>query len=189
MSTPALLIVDVQQGFDNADYWGPRNNPQAETNIARLIAAWRHANRPLIHVQHNSTNPQSPLRPNQPGNHLKPEATPLPHEPLFTKTVNSAFIGTNLETYLHQHNITHLVIVGLTTDHCISTTTRMAANLGFTTTLIADATATFDRLGPDGTPYTAHQIHQIHLASLNEEFCTVLTTDDILATLPSGETT
>lgn len=182
MENPALLIIDVQQGFDDP-IWGKRNNPNAEANIALLLAKWRAHKRPIIHVRHSSVEANSPLRPNTPGWAFKAEAQPLPTEKQFQKTVNSAFIGTDLESYLHAQNITALVIVGLTTDHCVSTTTRMAGNLGFDTTLISDATATFDRAGHDGTHYSAKEIHNIQLASLNGEFCVVRSTADILENL------
>lgn len=172
----ALLIIDVQQGFDDP-IWGQRNNPDAEANISRLINLWRSEKRPIIHIQHCSVAPGSPLRPEHPGCQFKPEATPIEGEPVFKKTVNSAFIGTKLESHLKDNGIEHIVIVGLTTDHCVSTTTRMAGNLGFKVLLVSDATATFDRMGPDGKKYMAEDIHSIHIASLHGEFCNVITTD------------
>ena len=172
----ALLIIDVQQGFDDPK-WGQRNNPDAEANISRLINLWRSEKRPIIHIQHCSVAPGSPLRPEHPGCQFKPEATPIEGEPVFKKTVNSAFIGTKLESHLKDNGIEHIVIVGLTTDHCVSTTTRMAGNLGFKVLLVSDATATFDRMGPDGKKYMAEDIHSIHIASLHGEFCNVITTD------------
>ncbi len=179
MSKTALLLIDVQQGLDEP-YWGERNNPQAEANITRLLKHWRERGDPVIHVKHNSTEPNSPLRPGLPGNAIKAEALPLASEPVFEKTVNSGFIGTDLESYLHQQQINDLVIVGLTTDHCVSTTTRMAGNLGFSVKLVADATATFDRTGADGNYYSAETMHQVNLASLNGEFCSVVTTSELL---------
>ena len=179
MEKLALLIVDVQKGLDDPKY-GQRNNLEAEANIAALLGHWRSQKRPVIHVKHNSTAPNSPLRPELPGNAIKPEAMPLAHERLFEKTVNSAFIGTDLEAYLHQNEISSLVIVGLITDHCISTTVRMAANLGFDTTLVSDATATFERIGHDGNHFTAEQMHNINLAALNGEFCTIKTTQELI---------
>ena len=179
MSNEALLVIDVQKGFDDPS-WGNRNNPQAESNIALLLSVWRRKHLPVIHIQHCSVEPDSPLRPNQPGNDFKEESLPIAGEERFTKTVNSAFIGTKLEQYLRDQSITNLVIVGLTTDHCVSTSTRMAGNLGFNVTLVSDATATFDRMGHDGAEYSVDDIHSIHLASLNNEFCQVGSTEWVL---------
>jgi nicotinamidase-related amidase len=179
MRRPALLLVDVQRGFDDPR-WGKRNNPDAESNIAKLLSEWRKRKLPIIHVRHCSVEPSSPLRPGQPGNDFKEEAQPLPGERQFNKSVNSAFIGTELETYLQDQGISSLVIVGLTTDHCVSTSTRMAANLGFKVTLISDATATFDRKGKNGALYSADEIHKINLVSLDGEFCVVRTTGEVL---------
>lgn len=177
---PALLLIDVQEGIDDPRH-GLRNNPGAEANIARLLATWRARGRPVIHVRHDSTDPDSVLRPGLPGNAIKAVAIPLPGEPLFAKHVNSAFIGTELERHLRERGITTLVVAGLTTDHCVSTTTRMAANLGFTVTVVSDATATHERVGPDGVHHAAEAMHQLALASLHEEFATVLPTAEVLA--------
>lgn len=175
----ALIIVDMQEGFNDA-IWGNRNNPQAEENIAKLLAAWRQANRPIFHVQHLSTYPHSPLRPGQPGCEIKAIAKPHSSEPVIQKQVNSAFIGTDLEARLRQQTIEILIITGLTTNHCVSTTARMAGNLGFDTYVVSDATATFDRIGPDGKLYTAEEIHAVSLANLHEEFATIIDTDSLL---------
>ncbi len=179
-SPPALLVIDVQQGLDDP-YWGARNNPDAETTMASLLAAWRQSSWPVIHVQHMSKNPHSPLRPELPGNAIKPEVEPVPGEPVFQKDVNSAFIGTTLEAHLRREGIRALVMVGLTTDHCVSTTARMAANLGFDVIVVEDATATFERMGPDGVAYSAEQMHRLALASLHEEFGQVQSAAEVLA--------
>jgi len=179
-ASPALLVIDVQQGLDNPRL-GPRNNPDAEKRIADLLAAWRAAGRPVIHVQHMSVEPNSLLRPGLPGNTIKKEALPIAGEPLFQKNVNSAFIGTDLEKYLRSHGIENLVMVGLTTEHCISSSARMAANLGFNVTVVADATATFGRRGFDGTHYSAELVHGVELASLKGEFATVRNSSEVLA--------
>lgn len=184
-SDTALLLIDIQQGLDEPRY-GPRNNPDFERNVAALLAAWRGAGRPVLHVQHMSVTPGSPLRPGLPGNAFKPEAMPADGEPVFQKHVNSAFIGTDLEAHLRARGIGGVVIAGLTTDHCVSTSARMAANLGFRTVVVSDGTATHGRAGPDGTPYTAEQIHGAELASLHGEFATVRTTAQVLAELGPG---
>jgi len=178
----ALMLVDVQRGLDDPS-WGERNNPGFEATLARLLAAWRRTGRPLFHVQHHSRRPTSPLRPDRPGVAFKAEAQPLPGEPVLTKHHNSAFIGTDLEPRLRAAGIDTLVVAGLTTDHCVSSTVRMAANLGFETFLVADATATHDRVGPNGRRFSAEELHDAALASLHGEFATVLDADAFLARL------
>lgn len=168
-----LLLVDLQQGFDDPS-WGRRNNPAMEARIAELLGGWRASERPVIHARHLSTSPTSPLRPGQPGALLKPSTAPWPGEPLIEKQVNSCFIGTSLEKDLRSRGRDTLVIVGLTTNHCVSTTARMAGNLGFDAWVISDATATFDRVGPDGIEYRAEQLHASALCDLHGEFATVI---------------
>lgn len=178
---PALLLIDIQKGFENEKYWGGnRNNTDAEEKCARLLAVWRKLGLPVFHIMHGSRNPDSPLHPSKPGFELHDSIVPLASEPVIVKDVNSAFIGTDLEEKLKKKGISTLVIAGLTTNHCISTTTRMAGNLDFNTYLVADATATFDRKGLDGRIFDAELVHQTTLASLNEEFATVLTTHELL---------
>lgn len=174
-----LIVVDVQQGFLDPS-WGPRNNPDAEANIARLIAAWRRTGRPIRHIHHSSRSPAGTFYRGTPGHEIKPEATPLPGEPIHLKEVNSGFIGTSLERDLRADGVDTLVIVGLTTNHCVSTTVRMAGNLGFATYVVEDATATFDRLGLGGEVRPAADVHAAALSDLSDEFATVVRTDDVL---------
>lgn len=166
--------------------WGKRNNPDAELKVALLLLEWRKQNLPVIHIQHCSLDPKSPLRAGLSGNEFKDEAKPIIGETVFKKSVNSAFIGTELKEYLEESGINSLVIAGLTTDHCVSTSTRMAGNFGFDVTLVSDASATFDRKGEDGIHYSAEQIHKIHLASLNDEFCVVKTSEEVLSSISSN---
>lgn len=180
---PALILIDIQKGFDTPGYYGghPRNNPEAEQNAHRILEHWRQRQWPLFHFQHCSVKPGSPLAESHPGNAIKDEVKPLPGEPLIKKSVNSAFIGTNLKERLDAQGITDLVIIGLTTQHCVSTTVRMAGNLGYNTTVISDATAAFGATAVDGTIISPEVIHHVSLATLNEEFAEVLTTDELLA--------
>ena len=176
----ALVLIDVQQGFNDSS-WGERNNPEAEANIARLLAAWRQTRRPVFHVHHVSQSPEGCFRPGTQGNLPKPEAEPMPGEPIYLKRVNSGFIGTRLEEDLRAAGIETLVIVGLTTNHCVSTTARMAGNLDFKTYVVSDATATSARRTLDGRLRPAQEVHDAALSDLHEEFATVVTTDAVLA--------
>ena len=178
-SKTVLLIIDVQQGLDDP-YYGTRCNLGAEKNMARLLEAWRRSSKPVIHIQHLSTNPSSPLKPGQPGCKMKDIVRPIPGERIFQKNVNSAFIGTGLEDHLRSHGFQELVFVGLTTDHCVSTSVRMANNLGFQCIVVADATAAFDCTDHSGRYFEGELVHAISLATLNQEFATIMETDEIL---------
>lgn len=183
--TTALLLIDVQQGLDDPRY-GRRSTPGAERNIARLLAAWRAWGAPVIHVRHRSVRPDSPLHPDAPGCAFKPEAAPRAGEAVFVKTTNSAFLGTDLEAHLRDRGVGALVVAGLTTDHCVSSTVRTAGDLGFAVRLVADATAAHERSAVDGAALSAEEIQRAHLASLHGEFCTVTHTDEVLAGPPPG---
>ncbi|RHW38104.1 cysteine hydrolase [Neobacillus notoginsengisoli] len=182
---PALVILDVQNGFDDP-YWGERNNPDAEQNIHRLLTEWRRRKWEVIYSQHLSLEPQSPLNhKNGYGIEIKNLVLPLEGETVFTKNVNSAFIGTPLEVYLNEKKIKTLVLTGLSTQHCVSTTTRMAGNLGFTNFLVSDATAAFEITDHNKKKHPAATIHEIELATLHKEFATIVTTDEVLNSLPN----
>ena len=180
-SKPALLLIDIQKGLDDIDYYGGhRNNLQAESNARKVLAFWRNHKLPIFHIKHNSTNPNSPLVKGQTGNYFKDIVKPLANETIIEKEVNSAFMGTDLKQQLDEREINELVIAGLTTDHCISSSARMAGNLGYKTYVVSDATATFDKVGANGIKYEAELIHEVALASLHNEFATVIETDDLL---------
>lgn len=181
----ALILIDVQDGLDEPRL-GRRNNPDAEANMARLLALWREKQWPIFHVQHMSTEPNSPLRPELPGNAIKRIVAPAGDEPVLRKTVNNAFVGTDLEQRLRTQGIQSVVFVGLTTDHCVSSTVRMASDLGFTAFVVGDATATHDRTGHDGAHYSAETMHAVSLASLRGEFATIVTTGQLLDETSSG---
>ncbi len=118
--------------------------------------------------------------PGTPGNAPKVQATPLAEEPVHHKSVNSGFIGTRLEQDLRAAGIETLVIVGLTTPHCVSTTTRTAGNLGFKAYVVADATAAFDQVRFNGEKRAAAEVHFAALSDLHGEFATVVTTDMLI---------
>ncbi|MFC5468104.1 cysteine hydrolase family protein [Cohnella suwonensis] len=177
-----LLLIDVQNAFDDPE-WGERNNKDAEEKIKMLLSAWRESGRPALFVQHASRAVDSLFHPAKPTFPFKSGIEPIAGERVFRKYVNSSFIGTDLEDALRQSECEQIVIAGLTTNHCVETTTRMAGNLGFNPILAEDACATFGRRGPDGTYYSAERIHEMTLVNLHEEFARIRTTAEVLAML------
>jgi nicotinamidase-related amidase len=181
-SRTALIVVDVQRAFDQWEAAGKRrNNPDAVKRIAELLAAFRTRKHPIFHIRHEGTKPKSSFLPDGPGYPVKDEAREQAGEPVIVKRVNSAFIGTDLESRLRAADIRTLVICGATTNHCVETTTRMAGNLGFDACLVRDATWTFDRIGPDGDSHSAEKIHAMTLSNLNGEFARIVSAAEFLA--------
>lgn len=177
----ALLLIDWQLGFDDAALWGgARNNPDAEGKALKLLMAWRATGQPIFHIRHDSQSPDSALRLDKPGGAFKPAFVPRAGEFEIVKHVNSGFIGTTLETDLRELGVCRLTVAGLTTNHCVSTTVRMAGNLGFDVNLVGDACATFDRRGADGTVYPAQLVPDLSLANIDGEFCKVVSVEAAL---------
>lgn len=135
----------MQRGFDDREFWGPSANPQCEDNVGRLIRAWTDAGEPIVVVRHDSRGASSPLHPSSPGNALVDVVAAVDPALFVTKQVNSAFYGTpDLDAWLRSSSIDEVVICGIQTNMCVETTARMAGNLGYDTTVVLDATRTFD---------------------------------------------
>lgn len=176
----ALIVVDVQQGFDDAAYWGPRNNPDCESNIGMLIGHWRREGWPIVYVRHDSDDETSPLHPSSAGNAFKELLSGTP-DLLVTKSVNSSFHGSpDLNEWLKASAIESIVICGITTNHCCETTARVGGNLGYDVTFVIDATHTFDRDGPFGEEVAADELSRITGVNVHDEFGRVALTRDLV---------
>lgn len=163
----ALIVVDVQEGFDDEAFMGKRNNLDADRNIEAIINVWEGSRRPIVVVQHNSVSAESVLNPSKPGNSLKPYVKKVKPDLKVTKSVNSAFYGTpDLHEWLKSSDIHQIVIVGIQTNMCCETTARMAGNLGYDVIFVPDAMHTFDATGPDGVVISADEITRATVASL-----------------------
>ncbi|MFJ1730929.1 cysteine hydrolase family protein [Streptomyces sp. NPDC088254] len=183
----ALLVVDVQKGFDEAGFWGVRNNPGADDNIAALIDVWQGSGRPVVFVRHDSSKPDSPLRAGYAGNELKGyveerRGRGTGPDLFVTKSVNSAFYGTpDLDGWLKAAGISQLVVAGIQTNMCVETTARMGGNLGYDVLLAYDATYTFDLEGPFGWRRSADEVGQASAVSLHGGgFARVVTTKEVV---------
>jgi nicotinamidase-related amidase len=185
--TAALLVVDVQRGMEDTGYWGRRNNPDCEQNVAALIEAWRERGQPVVYVRHDSKLDGSPLRPGEPGNALKDILRDEP-DLLVTKSVSSAFHGApDLEGWLRDAGIDRIVLCGIQTNMCCETTARVAATLGFDLRFALDATHTFDLTDRSGITIPAEELARVTAATIDSEYGRVVTTPEAIAELQHVE--
>lgn len=177
----ALIVIDVQKGFDQSAVWGRRNNPDAERNIVALCDKWEATGRPIVCVRHSANRVVSPFAPWSPGRNLKPELVHVRFNVTVEKTVSSAFIGTpDLDEWLTAQRIRQIVVVGIQTNMCVETTARMGGNLGYDVVVPLDATHTFD-IKADGRTITADELTQVSGANLSAgHFARITTTADLL---------
>ncbi|QPC86476.1 isochorismatase family protein [Mesorhizobium sp. NBSH29] len=183
MSTPALIVIDVQKAIDDPK-WGRRGQPEMEARISELLAAWRERALPVIHVRHDSSDPSSPYRPGSDGNEFKPEVAPLPGEPVVDKRVHSAFIGTDLMDVLDELQVSNLVVAGVLLENSVEATVRMAGNLGFDVVIPEDAVASIDRTDKNGRHWPAEDVHALTLAILEGEYARTSTARAVIEALP-----
>ena len=184
----ALLIVDMQMEMTNVTAAGrPRANPRAtpsvEQNIAQLLAGFRAANLPVVHVMHDDPRPQSKFRRDLPSGQPMPCAQPLAEEPVFWKTGSSGFVGTGLAEALRARGIGNLVIAGGVAAFCVNSTARSAANLGFQIEVVEDALIAFALPARKGGDLDAEVVLEVTLSALQAGFGTVLPTAEVLERL------
>jgi nicotinamidase-related amidase len=177
-----LLVVDLQLALDDPRWAadGPRNNKRAEARAAALLADWRRRGAPLVHIRHDSLQPDSTYRPGGPGHPFKPQVQPLAGEAIVAKSTPSAFIGTRLDERLRVLG-EDLVVCGAITNNSVEATVRHAAGLGYRVRVAADACFTFAKRDWTGRRRPAKTVHDLSLANLAGEYASVLATADILA--------
>jgi nicotinamidase-related amidase len=182
----ALMIIDLQLAIDDPRWTvhGPRNNPGAEQAATALLERWRRLGWPIIHVRHDSTEPDSTYRPGSAGHPFKADVAPLPGETIIAKSVNSAFIGTDLDRHLRDTDVPALVILGVITNNSLEATVRNAGNLGHKVFVPEDACFTYAKRDLRGKVWAAEDVHALSLANLHSEYATVTSSCEILAGVP-----
>lgn len=176
----ALIVIDVQKGFEDASHWGPRNNPDCESNVEQLIEGWRAQNWPIVYVRHDSATPSSPLAPKTKGNKFKEVLTGDP-DLLIVKDVHSAFYGSpDLDEWLKRNGISGVAICGIQTNMCCETTARMASDLGYEVLFVGDATHTFDIVTETKKVYRAREIALYAMLTIEADFGKVVRTSDLV---------
>ena len=183
----ALLLIDVQKGVHDLAHWGGptgrMNNPDCQSNLIRLLTAFRGVGRRVAFTRHDSCEPDSPLKLSLPTGEQLDGLSIAEGDLVVTKDVNSGFIGTPLEIMLRRAGVRRLVVAGYFTNFCVETTVRMAGNMGFDVYLAHDACATCNRVDLSGRDHDPELVHDLAVASMHGEFCTALSTGQIMSLL------
>jgi nicotinamidase-related amidase len=180
LSDAAVVIIDAQGEYRSGRVALPGIDP-ALARIAELLARARSAGTPIFHVA--QIGQQGTLfDPATERGAILPEAAPIPGELLIMKRLPNAFAGTELHERLQQAERRNLIIAGFMTHMCISASARAALDLGYQTTVIADATATRALPSHDGgAPILAENVHRAALAELADRFAAVVASTEIAA--------
>lgn len=184
MGQTALLIIDMQEGMARRTREGrARANPGAEAAALGLLAHFRSQNLPVIHVFHDDPSPDSPFRKGGPDGAPMAGMDPAPGEAVFWKSGSSAFAGTGLETHLRQSGIDRIVLIGAVAAFCVTSTCRMASDLGFKVILPGDALIGFDLAAHDGGRIDADTVLRVTLSLLGADFASLISSADIAVAL------
>jgi nicotinamidase-related amidase len=179
----ALLVIDVQESFrQRADDWNATANPQIVDRVARLVAAARAAGDLVVWITHSEPGSDTVFDPANGFVRVIDGLDPIAGEPQITKTSINSFTTTNLQKQLTEHGVRDVVICGIRTEQCCETTARVASDLGYNVTFVADATTTSDIAAAPGIDaLSAHDIIARTVSVLaGREFATIATTYEVV---------
>ncbi|EOW9529421.1 cysteine hydrolase family protein [Bacillus cytotoxicus] len=177
----ALLLVDIQNDYFPNGKIELRNAVEASEYARQLLQYFRQTDQPIFHIQHVSFGDHATFfLPDTEGVHIHENVRPLQNETIILKHYPNSFRETNLLQKLQQFKIERVIICGMMTHMCIDATVRAAFDFGFHCTVIHDACATKDLLFKNAT-IPAVYIHNTILASLNEGYADVISTEEFLS--------
>ncbi|MBT9267511.1 cysteine hydrolase [Pseudomonas sp. MG-9] len=180
MTRQALIVVDIQNDYFPQGKWPLVGAEAAADNAARLIAAFRETDDPVVHIRHEFASADAPFfTPGSDGAKLHSKVLNRPDEPVVLKHFVNSFRETNLQSILDEQGIKDLVIVGSMSHMCIDGITRAAADLGYGVTVIHDACASRD-LEFNGLTVPAAQVHAAFMSALGFAYASVVSADEFL---------
>ncbi|MDD2465841.1 MAG: cysteine hydrolase family protein [Desulfobulbus sp.] len=181
--TIALLLIDIQNDYFPGGAMENVGSSSAASQAGKILATFRQKALPVIHIQHFATRAGATFfLPDTVGAEIHGSVRPIANEPVFAKHFPNSFRETPLLEHLHAGGISRLLIAGMMTHMCIDTTTRAAADLGFSCSLAYDACATRS-LSFNGVQVSAESVQVAYLAALNGLFAKVASTNELLAAL------
>lgn len=172
LAESTLVIIDAQMEYVDGKVPLVGIAPALDA-LAELLERARGAGAAIVHVVH-SGKPGGLFDREGHGGQVAPQAAPQAGEIIVEKGLPNAFAGTNLQEVLTEIGRKPLAIAGFMTHMCVSTTARAALDLGYATTVAADATATRDLPDPLGGVVRADALQQASLAALGDRFAAVV---------------
>lgn len=180
LSDAALVLIDCQNEYVSGALTLPGVAP-ALSEAAKVLALARDAGAPVIHVVHHGRPGGGVFDPQGPSSGIAPQVAALEGEARVIKALPNAFAGTDLDDMLKETGRKELILVGFMTHMCISATARAATDLGYRSTIVADATATRDLPGPAGDGVVnAEDLKRAELAALADRFAIIVKTAEEL---------
>ena len=176
----ALLLLEIQN-----DYFPNGRTPldkslEASSKARDILTAFREKNRPIIHVQHISTQPDAAyLLPCTKGADFHQTVQPVKGETIIKKHYANSFKDTQLLNHLIKNQINHLLICGMISHLTVDATVRAAHDLGFSCTVLEDACAA-QQLTFNQHVISADDAHHAFMAALQSSYAAVLNTNAYL---------
>jgi nicotinamidase-related amidase len=178
MANKALLLIDIQNDYFPGGDMELAGIDKASANAAELLARFRDAKQPLIHVRHVFPSAGAPFfRPDTAGAEIHPSVAPVAGEKVVTKNFVNAFQQTDLKSLLDAMGVNELVIAGAMSHMCIEGTTRAASDLGYKCQVIHDACATREQEF-NGRKISAEDVHGAAMSTLGFAYADVLALKD-----------
>lgn len=171
LSDSVVVVIDAQREYVDGKLPLVGIEPSI-TEAAKLLDRARKAGTPVIHVVHRGKG--GLFDPATPYYAIIPQLRPASGETVVEKTLPNAFAGTNLAEVIAKTGRRNLILIGYMTHMCISTTARAALDLGYHSTIVANATATRDLPDGKGGAIPAATIQAASLAALSDRFAVIV---------------
>lgn len=179
----ALIVIDFQMEYFAGPVPGKLlvpDGPAAMAQAQRLIAFADSHRMPVFHIQHLGRAGSALFSPDGPHADIHPDIKPAAHHALVQKGSASSFVNTELHRQLQVRGVKTLIVCGLMTHNCISSTVRDARPLGYQTIVAGDACATRAIVAWDGGVLAHADLHRATLTGLSDGFAEVMETGRII---------
>jgi nicotinamidase-related amidase len=180
MTKTALLLIDVQNDYFQGGKFPLQGMEQAAQNAAKILAAFRARNMPVIHVRHEDPRKDAPFFvAKTEGAQIHVSVKPIGDEPVVVKQYPNSFRETNLKKILDEKGIGTLLIVGAMSNMCVDAGTRAAADFGYTCAVAHDACAAME-ITFNNVTVPPQQVHTAFMGALSFGYAKVATSDELL---------